>query len=72
MPYAHTGVCAVPVPGGTRVHLTPGRGELTPWPSRPGARRLTLGAFLGAVCTSPLGALFGLALLALLWLSGCA
>ncbi len=47
-------------------------GEFTPWQVEPGARRLTIGALAGAVFRSPLGALYGLALLVLLWLSGCA
>lgn len=39
---------------------------------RNGRRVITMGALIRGVCTSPLGALFGLALLALCWLAGCA
>lgn len=70
---AHDGVCLTPVPGGTRVSLPYGPGEFTAWPvtvGRPG--QLTPWAFFRAVCTSPLGAFFGLALLVLCWLAGCA
>lgn len=48
-----------------------GPGEFTPYTARPG-RRVGLWALVRAACTTPLGAMFGLLLLALLWLSGCA
>lgn len=70
----HHEVCVTPVDGGRRVSLTPGLGEFTPWPvtMRHGRREVTLWGLIRGVCTSPLGALFGLALLALCWLAGCA
>jgi len=73
-PFAHPGICAGPsardlLAGAKRAPYGPG--EFTPY-APAGADRVTLWTLAGAACSSPLGALFGLALLVLLWLSGCA
>lgn len=79
-------VCVTRMDGGRRVSLTErdltqgakrgpyAPGEFTPWPvtMRHGRPVLTAWGILKASATSPLGVLYGLALLVLLWLSGCA
>ncbi len=75
LPYAHLGVCARrSTPAERDVKQAAKQapyaaGEFTPYE---GVQRPRFGPVLMGIIKSPVGAMWGLALLVLLWLSGCA